>query len=153
MSKKNMIALIAGLTVLAVALIGATCVTVQVWKHFSDYSTALKANWGFSLPSDAQYSEVYSKDEGSSFHGDGIRYHIFTYREPGPIREMLPWQTEASAYSEAVNTWLEEIAVPSEQLPPLAQCRFWHASQEDGSEIIVLWDENGEKLYIAESFL
>lgn len=43
----------------------------------SDYNTTLEANWGISIPSKSHYSEIYSKDDGPSFHGDGIRYHIF----------------------------------------------------------------------------
>ena len=78
------------------------------WNHFNDYSTTLKANWGFSLPSKAHYSEVYSKDSGASFHGDGIRYHIFSYKEEQPVTEIFDWSNDEektifnSSYQEAI---------------------------------------------------
>ena len=147
--------------ILAIALI-VTAVFSRLgyaWNHFNDYSTTLNANWGFTLPSKSHYSEVYSKDSGASFHGDGIRYHIFSYKEVISISEMFDWSdTEEktifnSSYQDAVTEWLNSINVPAEELPNYSECLYWYESQDDNSEIIVLWDSSRNSIYIAESFL
>ena len=130
-----------------------------LWNHFDDYSTALNANWGFRLPSKSNYSEVYRKDSGASFTGDGVRYHTFAYKEEQPIKEMFDWRISEgktifySSYQEAAPEWLHSIDVPSEEFPNYSQCLYWYESQNDNSEIIILWDASSKKLYIVESFL
>ena len=141
--------------IFAIIIIGA----VFAWNSFSDYSRVLKANWDFALPSDSHYSEIYSQDSGTSFHGDGIRYHIFSYKENEPVEGMFLWQlTEQrtkfyNSYAEAADEWLDTINVPAAERPNYTECIYWYQSQEDGSEIIVFWDKDQNKLYIAESFL
>ena len=46
---------------------------IMYWNYSKDYNHAIKENWNISIPSDSHYSEVYSKDAGSSFNGDGVR--------------------------------------------------------------------------------
>lgn len=159
MKKKGTILLLLIIfVILAVCVIGAIDIW-NVWNEFSDYSTCLQANWGFSLPPDAHYSEVYQQDEGPSFHGDGIRYHVFSYKEAMPIEEMLSWQTEEGftrrdgSYSEAADEWLNKIGVPLEERPNYSECSYWYKTKNDSSEIIIFWDKNQSKLYIAEFFL
>lgn len=134
-------------------------VMVGVWKHFTDYNTTLQANWGISLPSKAHYSEIYSKDSGASFHGDGIRCHIFSYKDQVPISEWFSWKTgeENSSFyrqcSNDVSAWLDEIDVPSEYRPDYPACLYWCDSHEDSSEIVILWNKGKKTIYVVESFL
>lgn len=152
---KRKIAVISIVVALAIIITGL----VLVWNHFSDYSTTLNANWGFRLPSKAHYSEVYSKDSSASFHGDGIRYHIFSYKEEKPVNELFNWSANEEktvfnlSYQEAITEWLNSIDVPTEELPDYSKCLYWYESQDDNSEIIVLWDASSKRIYIVESFL
>lgn len=144
----------AGILIFAVLL-----AIVCLCRWFFDYSSVLKANWGFSLPLTAGYSETFSEETEASFHGDGIRYHIFSCKYKRPVSNMFDWQlTEADtrcceSYSEAVGEWLSELQVPEEEYPDMAECLWWYQSQQDGSEILMLWNEGAGKLYIVESFL
>ncbi len=156
MKKKNvLIGLSVSIIILAIILIGA----VIGWKHLSDYSTTLKANWSFSIPSDAHYAEIYHQNDEPSFHGDGIRYHVFSYKEAEPISKMFVWQSSQQntifhdSYSEATEDWLDAIHVPLEQRPNYTQCTYWYQSQDDNSEIILFWDNHQNRIYIVESFL
>lgn len=127
--------------------------------RLSDYSTTLNANWDIELPAASRYSEQYSQTTGESFHGDGLRYHIFSYRNAEPIAEMCTWDTESGStifeqtYEEAVTEWLGRLGVPDEYLPDCSNCVFWYASRADHSEIVIMWNSTESKLYIAESFL
>lgn len=146
------------LSIVFVSIIVLGVAMLCMWKHFTNYNTILYANWKVSIPSKAHYSEIYSKDSGPDFHGDGIRYHIFSYKDHAPISEMLSWKSDKEQslsydhYSSAVSIWLDEIDVPSEYRPDYSTCIYWYDSHDDNSEIIILWDRGNNTLYVAESF-
>lgn len=150
MKKKKIIIIVA--LIILIVLAG-------VWKLVPSYSSTLKANWGISLPIKALSSEVYEKDSGSSFHGDGVRYHVFSYEYEDYIDLMFAWSPVEhstnyySTVSEAAEAWLDEIDVPTEQRPNYLNCSSWHTSQEDNSEIIFFWDNELNRIYIVENFI
>lgn len=125
------------------------------------YASVLKANWDITLPFKALCQEVYKRDSGASFHGDGIRYHVFSYRYEDYIDLMFAWGSQEkktifhSSYSQAIAAWLDEIEVPEEQRPNghRGSCAYWYASQHDNSEIIIVWNDDLNRLYVVESFL
>lgn len=139
--------------VILAILLAVIAATLALWGK-SDYNSVLQANWDISLPSAAKYDLIYTKDSGASFHGDGERFHIFTYLNQSPIEEMFQWKAEEdySSYLDAVDEWLDSIEVPSEHRPNYADCLYWHNKKSDGSEIIILWDHQQELIYVAESF-
>lgn len=143
-----------------IIILGFAALVIQDFSKFmTDYGTVLRLNWGLSLPSSSHYTEIYEADSGPSFHGDGIRYHVFSYTKEKPIEKMISWQSEEqktkwhSSYSKAVSAWLDQLAVPEDQLPDFTQCSYWYHSKEDFSEIILLWEKEQERLYVVESFL
>lgn len=119
----------------------------------------MRGNWGISLPATAFCTEVYEKDSGSSFHGDGIRYHIYSYHSKDAIYSMVEWSSEEretlyyDSLSDAGKAWLGEIEVSEELHPDYENCVTWYDSQEDNSEIVIFWDKNEKKLYVIESFI
>ncbi len=132
---------------------------IIIYHNLNDYSNVLKVNWNIELPNNSNIKEIYSANSDSSFHGDGIRYHIFSYQNEDKIGELFNWFIEEketifySSYSESVNNWLSEIKVPQENYPNYSNCKYWYSKQDDNSEIIILWDSKENKLYIVESFL
>ena len=123
------------------------------------YSAVLMANWGFSLPNGAGCTEIYSSNSGSSPHGDGIRYHTFSYESEDSIEEMFAWSSVESelifyaSYSEAVEEWLGRIAVPDEYRPNIGECVYHYERQDGNDEILVFWNSGENRLYVLESFL
>ena len=74
------------------AILVALISTWTIYKSIvPSYFSVLEANWGIELPVKAICKEVYSEDAGPSFHGDGIRYHVFSYVKSSEIEKMLPW--------------------------------------------------------------
>lgn len=126
----------------------------------SDYRNTLKANWGFSIRKEAGLKVTYEKSSGSSFHGDGIRYHVFSYDNEDYIailfNDWLSREKQTLSYdsfSEAMEAWLDSIDVPKEERPNPSQCYFHYDRKEDNSEIILFWDMSVQRLYIVEFFL
>jgi len=154
MKKKKILVVIIGIVILLVIAL------IPVWNMMFSYSNVLEKNWGISIPFKSKYKEIYKKDSGASFHGDGIRYHIFSYEYEDYIDLMFAWDGTDndntifhSSYSEAVSEWLKEIDVPEKYYPNYENCSFKYKSQDDNSELIILWDSEQNKLYIVESFM
>lgn len=130
-----------------------------VCKWINNYSKLLYENWGIKIPATAHCRQIYEMDSGPSFHGDGIRYHIFSYKNEDDIKDMLAWRSDEGitifnqSYSEAVNAWLDRITVSYSHRPNYNECCYWYQTKDDNSEVLVLWDKSQSKLYIVESFL
>lgn len=149
------------LAVLCVLLIAAACIggAIHIWNEFSDYSNCIKANWGFSLPKESDYTQIYQKDDGASPHGDGLRYHVFSYEQAAPIESMILWRTEEGAtrhyggYSKAADRWLNALDVPTQERPNYPNCVYSYQTTADGSEMLLFLDKAMSRLYVVESFL
>ena len=126
---------------------------IGILRLFPSYASTIKSNWDISLPIKAVLTETYEKDSGSSFHGDGVRYHIFSYKYEDYIDLMFAWTPNEHKTREAAEAWLDEIDVPAEQRPDYSKCCSWSKSQDDNSEIIIFWDNELNKLYIVENFI
>ena len=137
---------------------------ISVWTIYKSivpsYASVLEANWGVELPIKALCKEVYKADTGPSFHGDGIRYHVFTYRYEDYIDLMFAWSGNLESetlfyqsYSEASDIWLDELDIPMEQYPDYDACFCWYKSEHDNSEIIIFWNPEISRLYIVENII
>ena len=121
------------------------------------YASTLEANWGLALPEG--YDEIYATDSGASFHGDGIRYHVFSYEE-GAARPDAAWGEAAGpthfadGVVSAAEDFLAQLSdIPSEWRIPYEACVSAYDSQEDLSELLLFLDEESRTLYVVESFL
>ena len=145
-------------------LILIVIVLVSVWTIYRSiipsYASVLEANWGVELPVKALCKEVYSEDIGPSFHGDGIRYHVFSYRYEDYIDLMFAWSGNFEnrtlfyqSYSDAADMWLGELGIPQEQYPDYDVCFCWYKNEHDNSEIIIFWNPEINRLYIVENII
>lgn len=123
------------------------------------YSYIMDMNWNISLPVEAWCTEIYEKDSGSSFHGDGTRYHVFSYRNESSIDLMFEWSANSeeetifhSSVLEAATAWLDEIEVPETERPNYEECFVWYTSKEDHSEVVFFWNPEVDRIYVVESF-
>ena len=134
-------------------------IILSISKLFPSYSFVIKSNWGISLPIKALLTETYEKDSEASFHGDGIRYHIFSYKYEDYIDLMFAWSpnehktNDYPTTREASEAWLNEINVPTDKCPNYSNCASWSKSKNDNSEIIIFWDSDLNKLYIVEKLI
>lgn len=125
------------------------------------YSSVLEANWDISLPWKARISEIYQKDSGASFLGDGVRYHVFSYKHEDYINRMFSWSPVEfdtnffyPTISDATEEWLDEIDVPADKRPDYTNCFSWYKSdQRDNSEVVFFWDAELKYLYVIEYFV
>lgn len=123
----------------------------------TSYASTIEKNWGLCLPDG--YREVYSADSGASFHGDGVRYHVFQYEEGSALPDAA-WG-EASGptiYASSVTAAAEEFLGELEEVPaqwriPYEDCVAAYDRQEDNSELLLFLDETTRTLYVVESFL
>ena len=127
----------------------------------TSYFSALNINWDLSFPEKGGFIEIYAKDSGASFLGDGIRYHAFSCSDSGQVENLLPWlpqpTTQATNFyptlQEAADAWLNELQIPKEERPTPESCQIWYAARPDRSELLVFWDSKLQRIYIVENFL
>lgn len=112
---------------------------------------AICINWGLQLPTGGELA--YEADSGASFHGDGVRYHVFQYQSGELLADLLPWEEPSDAQVERAVGFLDEIQVPTEERADFASCSCWYDRQNDNSEIYVFYEEKTDTLYVVESFL
>ena len=125
------------------------------WNILHSDPAALQANWGFSLPAGAHCALVYEQDEGASFHGDGLRYHVFACQSGDPIDGLFPWAETDPEQTAQAGRWLDALEVPQAQSPIASQCLTWEIRQNDDPRdtLLAFWDREAGRLFILESFL
>ena len=121
------------------------------------YAYCMNINWHLSLPETDV--EIYVKNSGASFTGDGIRYHILQYDEESAdiILKSFDWEAGEldSELAIKMNEWLDDIEVPSEERPK--QNEWKHTTllrkEDNRDRLIMFFDESTNQLYVVEYFL
>jgi len=109
----------------------------------------IRMNWEINFPTGG--SVVYQADSGASFHGDGIRYHVFRYGDEEELDTCLGWREPSTASAEVANALLDEIRVPTEERIDFSACPLWQSRQKDNSQIYIFL--YGQMIYVVENFL
>ena len=139
------------------ALVGLLLLAgLLAWRLVPGYASALRLNWGISLPILARPSLCYEADSGPSFHGDGERYHVLQYAVGSGIESALFWQAPPvdADETEATEALMDHLDVPDRLRPDLESCR-WHTATDPSdsrNHLYLLFDPSTLELYILESF-
>lgn len=121
------------------------------------YADCMNRNWHLNLPETDV--EIYVKDSGASFTGDGIRYHILQYDEESAdiILKSFDWEAGElnSELADKMEEWLDSISVPLEDRPK--QNEWKHTTllrkEDTRDHLIMFFDEDTNQLYVVEYFL
>ena len=115
----------------------------------TSYTAVLKANWGVSLP---KCTELYSANTGPSFHGDGIRYHVFSVAK-GDVDTLFTWREADESTADSAAQWLNELDVPHEHRPDFDSCKLYRQEKSDNSQLLVFLDSEKAILYVVEQLI
>lgn len=126
---------------------------IAVGHVLKDDSWVLWGNWGLVFPKDAECTQIYKKTSEPSFHGDGIRYHVFRCKNADAMQTAFEWKEISDESIETIESWLESIEVPPERRTDFSKCVYEYRSQQDGSELFLLWNSQNSEIYVVESFL
>lgn len=114
-------------------------------------------NWGLELPKDLH--ETYHKDTGSSFHGDGSFYTIYQTDDMVLMESLVEWTDVSSptrltdSYEDFAIQCLDNLDVPSNERINFLNCQYYYRTEEDGSELLLVYNPETEQLYIIENRL
>ena len=117
----------------------------------------MNRNWHLNLPETDV--EIYVKNSGASFTGDGIRYHILQYDEESAdiILKSFDWEAGEldNELADKMEEWLDSIDVPLEDRPK--QNEWKHTTllrkEDNRDRLIMFFDESTNQLYVVEYFL
>lgn len=120
-----------------------------ITKEQNRYYHCINVNWNLDLP--RSYEEIYYKDSGPSFNGDGERYSIFRYENLEEINVAVDWKEKNSSIETNVINILRKLKVPEEYYPNYnGNCKYYYYIEEDNSKIYMILDINLNKIYIVE---
>ena len=121
------------------------------------YADCMNRNWHLNLPETDV--EIYVKDSGASFTGDGIRYHILQYDEESAdiILKSFDWEASElnSELADKMEEWLDSIDVPLEDRPKQNEWKHTTLLRKEcnSDHLIMFFDEDTNQLYVVEYFL
>lgn len=121
---------------------------------FPDDAETIRLNWGIQLPSGS--TVAYEKDTGASFGGDGLRCHVFTWRDGSALEELLPWQEEDEEGIAMAKEMLAELEVPEENWPDFSACLSWHGNireEDPRDQLAILYVPERTSLWVLELFV
>ena len=121
------------------------------------YADCMNRNWHLNLPETDV--EIYVKNSGASFTGDGIRYHILQYDEESAdiILKSFDWEAGEldSELADKMEEWLDSIDVPLEDRPKQNEWKHTTLLRKEcnSDHLIMFFDEDTNQLYVVEYFL
>ena len=123
--------------------------SVIITKEQNLYYHAINMNWNLNLP--RNYEEIYYKDSGPSFNGDGERYSIFKYENLEEVNYLIDWQDKNNSIEINMISILRKLEVPEEYYPNYnSNFKYYYYMKEDNSKIYMILDINLNKIYIVE---
>ena len=149
------------LKILAVLAVMILLTVLISWSLTPSYGRILNINWGVKLPVDSICTEIYTKNDPAEFHGPGLRYHIYSYKHESHIAQMPVWQGENEEGKSPEDCCrfsgelLDELDIPREHCPSedLSSLRFHYDADHDGSELLMVWDQERDLIYVLEHIL
>ena len=121
---------------------------------FPDDAGTIALNWGLQLPDG--YTVAYATDTGSSFGGDGLRCHVFTWQDGNALEDLLPWSEGDGTAVALAKEILTELDVPEEGWPDLAACLSWHGNireEDPRDQLVLLYIPGSACLWVLEFFV
>lgn len=134
----------------------AVLVLLAVFRFVGADSTLtreVKNLWGVELP--AGYGIAYRAATDTSLKEGGLRYHVLAYADESMIAQWQEWGdgTQPALYAdtalEAAEDILTALGVPGGEWPDTDQ--VWYTSTDNGSELVVFYDDILTQLYLIES--
>ena len=141
-------------------LIGITLLVAAVllagYLHLSgndmSYNTALKANWGITLPYGGE--EIYVKKiPEESFNGDGERFRVFRYDEPPVFDNEIVLSDNVANESrllEIVENMQADFS--SDLSKDNVRCFHMTGDRDARDKLWLIYDEDNRLLYVVEDF-
>lgn len=147
--KIKRVIIVLSILIVLLMLTGGVCFYNRYTHTFSE---VVKSNWNIELPEN--YHEIYKTNDGISFNGDGIRYHVLQYDNLEAIKEMVNWQsTDVVRIDSKVKMLLKNLDIPSEyEINWQDEYKYYYKAQEDLSIIYFILVEDLGRVYIIENF-
>jgi len=113
------------------------------------YLRIIELNWNISFPINCE--EIYQIDSGASFHGDGLRYHVFKYDADITLNDFIPEQEISEDNIERISNVLSSLHVKNEFYPDFNNITLGTVQkQSDNSKLYLCYTMSQRTLYVIE---
>lgn len=148
--KKNIITIIIVSLVITIITVGS--IIYNYIKENTIYSNIIEANWGVELSKN--YDELYAKDSGESFLGDGQRYHVFKFKDPEGLnidKRLSLKNNKDEILEENIEEILKKLSVTKENYPDFNKAySYYLKTDEDSSKLYMVNFKDSNTLYVIE---
>ena len=134
---------------IVIILLGIAIGLYNYMVSYMSVSKTFELNWGIILPSD--FKENYYVDTGTSFHGDGERYSVFT----GKSFITSLKNNKNSVMEKEISNFYDELNVPKKEQINFTHDYSWTKLKQDSDErnyIYCVFDKELNKYYFYEFF-
>lgn len=150
LKKKNCYGrLLSIISIIAMVMVLSTGIII---KEEGRYYHTINKNWKIDLP--REYKEIYYKDSGPSFLGDGERYSVFQYETLDEINSAIEWENKGDGIEIHAENILRSLEVPKEYYPNYYyDLKYYNNQEEDSSQIYIILNSHLKRVYIVEDIL
>ncbi len=136
------------ITIISIFLIIAVFFTINQ-KSGPSYLGIIMSIWDISLPTNCK--EIYQTDDGASFLGDGLRYHVFKYETGIAFNELIPEEKISEDDTERILGILSYLHVEKEFYLDFNDITFGtEQKQTDNSKLYLCYSMPQKILYVIE---
>ena len=117
------------------------------------YLDTICSNWGIQLSE--SYKETYSIDSGTSFLGDGERYHVFKCDNFEAVEDDINWKKENNEdIKKKISSTIVHLAIKSDfELNLKADYEYYYMQKDDMSKLFIIHPLNSNLIYVIENFM
>ena len=136
--------------IILLLIIMIVLVMLNIMREYLTVSKLLELNWNITIPSDLK--EEYYIDTGSSFHGDGERYSIFS----GSKLIMNFNNQKDKKLEQKVYKSNKKLNIPKENQIDFAHEYVWEKivnRNDERDELYIIYDCELNKYYFYELFV
>ena len=115
-------------------------------KYYTTDKTIYEQNWGIVLPDGLK--EIYSETSPPSFHGDGVRFTVFSEKKTDEKFIATFHNKKDEDIEKFVEEILDELNVNEEDRPDLDKAYRWKKYREfQNDTLIIIYIKDVEKYY------
>lgn len=140
------------IVLLATILMGTIAFGVFLFFfHQRSYLDTIDENWSLKIPKGPQ--EIYATDDGDSFLGDGVRFHVFMIKDNDVLRNSLTWNTNRDADMETkILDIIEPLKIDDQYYPDFNDryVSYTKVHTDGYSTIYLIYFTESKKLTVIE---
>ena len=129
-------------------------IAMLLWHSFhwgTSEAETIKANWNIDLTAGSE--DIYYKDTGSSFHGDGPRISVMKYPDFNAVGKIVDWEDgpNKEMESKVSDILATELKIDTKYIPDFkTQYKYYSCKKDSLNTIYLIYEPSENYIYAVE---